>query len=103
MTFKSAVWYRIALVLSALNLIAVPFATEPWHTALHATLALAFGLWAQRLRERSSGTDFQARLEALEGELTNVRRELSETQERLDFAERLLARGPEPHRVDPGR
>ena len=40
------------------------------------------------------GGELEPRLEALEFEVSDLRRELSETQERLDFAERLLA-GPE--------
>ena len=47
--------------------------------------------------------ELPARLEALEAELNTLRQELSETQERLDFAERLLARGPETRRVGPQR
>ena len=39
--------------------------------------------------------DADSRLEALENEVGTLRQELSETQERLDFAERLLARGPD--------
>jgi hypothetical protein len=39
-----------------------------------------------------------ARVEALEHELTSVRRDLSETQERVDFAERLLAQSREGKR-----
>ena len=39
------------------------------------------------------------RMEALEHELASVRRDLSETQERLDFAERLLAQSQEPKRL----
>lgn len=35
------------------------------------------------------------RLDALEHEMTTLRQELSETQERLDFTERLLSRGRE--------
>jgi hypothetical protein len=44
-----------------------------------------------RGRRHPEGTPLDAQLEALEGELRSVRRDLSETQERLDFAERLLA------------
>jgi hypothetical protein len=69
----------------------------------HATLALAFGLWAQRLRQRPVGGELQAGLEALEIEVSELRRELSETQERVDFAERLLAHAPESRRVGPER
>jgi hypothetical protein len=106
MTFKPVIWYPIAVVLSVINLAGVGFAAaqaQPWHAAIHAALALAFGLWAQRLRRGPGGGEFQARLEALEVEVSKVQQELSETQERLDFAERLLAQGPEARRVGPER
>jgi hypothetical protein len=106
MTFKPVIWYPIAVVLSVINLAGVGFAAaqgQPWHATIHAALALAFGLWAQRLRQGPGGSELQARLEALEVEMTKLRPELSEMQERLDFAERLLAQGPEARRVDPQR
>jgi len=106
MTFKPAIWQPIAIVLSIVNLVGVGFAArsaEPWHAAIHATLALAFGLWAQYLRQGPGGSRREARLEALEGEVSELRRELSEAQERLDFAERLLVQGPESRRVGPER
>jgi hypothetical protein len=108
MTFKSAMWYPIAGVLSAINLVAAGFAigqAEPVHAGVHVALALAFALWAHRLRQRSGGeSELQARLEALEaelGELGGLRQELGEMQERLDFAERLLAQGSETRRMGP--
>jgi hypothetical protein len=108
MTFKSRIWYPIAGVLSLINLVAVGFAAqsaEPWHAATHGALALAFGLWAQRLRRRPGGSELPAelpaRFEALEAEVYTLRQELSEAQERLDFAERVLAQGPEARRVGP--
>ena len=106
MTFKPAIWHPIAVVLSVINLVGVGFAAasaEPWHAAVHAALALAFGLWAQRLRQGPGGSERQVRLEVLEAEVSNLRRELSETEERLDFAERLLAQGLESRRVSPDR
>lgn len=112
MTFKPALWQPIAIVLSVINLVAVGFASgeaEPWHAAGHAALALAFGLWAQRLRQRSGGSaleggsEIPARVEALEAEVSNLGRELGEALERLDFAERLLAQRPESPRVGPER
>ena len=106
MTFKPAIWYPIAVVLSVVNFVAVGFAlrpAEPWHAATHAALGLAFGLWAQRLRRGPGGSEVPARLEALEADVSRLRQELSETQERLDFAERLLAQGPEARRVGPQR
>ena len=107
MTFKPAIWQPIAVVLSVLNLVAGSFAAasaEPWwHVTMHATLALGFGLWAQRLGlgRASAGSELAAGLEALQFELNDLRRELTETQERLDFVERRLAQGPDPHRVGP--
>ena len=110
MRFKSAMWYPIAVVLSVINLVAVGFAageSQPWHAGLHAALGLAFGLWAQRLRQGRRGSELQAPLEvldaldALEAEVSKLRQELSETQERMDFTERVLAKGPEARRMDP--
>jgi hypothetical protein len=43
----------------------------------------------------------EARLEAVEQELAGLHHELSETQERLDFAERLLAQTREGKRIGP--
>jgi hypothetical protein len=45
--------------------------------------------------------DATAHLQALDQEVGALRREMVETQERLDFAERLLAQGPEARRVEP--
>jgi len=47
--------------------------------------------------------ELAAGLEALEIEVGQLRQELSEAQERLDFAERMLAQEPEPRRVNPER
>lgn len=106
MTFKPALWYPIAVVLSVINLVGGGFAigqAQPWHAAIHAALALGFGFWAQRLRQGPVGNELQAELqaglEALEAEVSTLRQELSETQERVDFAERLLAQDPETRRL----
>jgi hypothetical protein len=40
-------------------------------------------------------------LDALEAEVSRLRQELTETQERMDFTERLLAQGPEGRRAGP--
>ena len=104
MTFKRAIWYPIAIVLSVINLVGVGFAAgepQPWHAALHAALALAFGLWAQRLRQAPGGSELQAPLEGLESEVDALRAEVAELHERMDFAERLLAQVPETRRVAP--
>jgi hypothetical protein len=107
MTFKPAIWYPIAVVLSAANLLAAGFAigqAEPVHATVHVALALAFGFWGRRLRQGPAGSELLDRLEALEAlevEVGNLRQELGETQERLDFAERMLAQGAESRRVGP--
>jgi hypothetical protein len=116
MTFKPSVWRPIAFVLAAINVVSVgpaAAAAEPWHASIHAALALACGWWAVRLGgQRSTGTlagqplvaaEIEDRLAALENETSNLRRELGEAQERLDFAERILAQSSEQRRVGPER
>jgi hypothetical protein len=105
MTFKPAIWRPIAVVLSGLNVVAVGFAAaaaEPLHAATHGALALAFGLWAQRMRSPPTGNEgeLEARVEALELEVSSLRQDLAEAHERLDFAERLLSRVSETRRPD---
>jgi hypothetical protein len=104
MTFKPSVWRPIAMGLSALNLVGVGFAAgaaEPWHAGIHAVLALAFASWSQRLRRGAVPGESPAGLEDLEAEMNSLRGELTEIQERLDFTERMLARGAETRRVGP--
>ncbi len=50
-------------------------------------------------RSRSVPDDVTGRLEELERALQNVQQELAETQERLDFAERLLSATREERRI----
>ncbi len=107
MTFKPATWYPIAILLSVANVIGVGFATGAVHSMTHAALAVGFGVWAQRLgRRRESEADEKSfetsdAIESLEAEMIKLRQELIETQERLDFAERMLAQRPDPRRVGP--
>ena len=115
MRFKPSIWYPISAILAVINVGAIAFAVgEPWHAMSHGALAVAFGLWAQRLKQRRDqalAEQQQAleapggggeRLEVLENELTRLRQELGETQERLDFTERMLAqRTQDRQRVEP--
>jgi hypothetical protein len=110
MNFRPALWQPIAIGLSAINLVAVGFAAaaaEPAHAAIHSGVALAFGLWAQRMQRRRGVGDgeveVQDRLEGLEAEMGDLKGQLSEVQERLDFAERVLAQGAETRRLGPDR
>ena len=50
---------------------------------------------ARRISGEAPHPQWEAELEALEDEVTRLRGQLGETNERLDFAERLLTRGQE--------
>ena len=55
-------------------------------------------LWIARMRAArlpSPSIDVTERLEAVEHRVDELQHELAETQERLDFAERLLSKGRE--------
>jgi hypothetical protein len=53
---------------------------------------------ARRIDGDARHPQWEAELEALEEEVARLRGQLGETDERLDFAERLLTRGGEAHR-----
>ncbi|HMG18984.1 MAG TPA: hypothetical protein VK573_09685 [Gemmatimonadales bacterium] len=103
MTFKPRVWEPIAWILAGINVAAVYFAALPgetWHATAHAVLAVAFALWARRLRRLrtepmpdGSTAERLAEIEARVAEfdqLPNVETRLAELEERLDFTERAL-------------
>ena len=50
-------------------------------------------------RPESPSSDVTARFEALERGVQDLQPELAETQERLDFAERLLSKAREERRI----
>jgi len=58
---------------------------------------------AKIVRRRSARAESlpadNARFEALEGTIERLQQELTETQERLDFAERMLTRAREERRI----
>jgi len=100
--FKPTTKFQILFWLSALNLIFLGYALpNVLHAAGHGLLVLGFGLWARRVwrdsrggleeaRPEAPGSDNEERFADLGDEVSELRRQLSETQERLDFAERLL-------------
>jgi len=57
---------------------------------------------AERIRGRPAATVDDAQIESLRDELEQVRREMGELQERMDFTERLLAKQRNPQQVGPG-
>ena len=75
-------------------------------TAVVTVLIGAMGTWgavriAKIIAHSRGGGDIAAHLQALDQEVGALRQEMIETQERLDFAERVLAQGPETRRVEP--
>jgi len=105
MRFNPRIWTPIAQVLTVVNVAAVYFAareTEPIHALAHAALGAACMLWAERLRARASRERFDAEMaqaELMPGEMDHVHHELAELQERLDFAERMLAQRRDTDRI----
>lgn len=57
---------------------------------------------AQRLAQPGGGGGSAAEVEALRGEMDDLRFRLTELEERLDFAERMLARQRDPNQLPPG-
>jgi len=107
MTFKPAIWYPIAVAGAAINVAGIGFAAkplEPMHMAVHAVLALAFGLWARRLRYAPLALgegQFPVQIEGLQDQINMLRQDIGEMHERLDFTERILAKGSEARRPGP--
>jgi predicted nucleic acid-binding Zn-ribbon protein len=73
-------------------------------------LTLVFGIPAvtvlkmarlRAARQESPSPDVTGRLETLEHDVQGLQQELAETQERLDFAERLLSKSREERRINP--
>lgn len=110
MWFKSRVWIPIAWAASLVNLYFV-FTVgpgQPAHATGHGVLAVLFALGAQRLMvrqrrdalqgdERQLLEDVQTRL----GDLADLQRRVAELEERVDFAERVLAQQREGQRLGP--
>ena len=69
------------------------------------TAIVAFTLYKlAKLRADRSGlppADVSARLEAVERDVQQLQDELAETQERLDFAERLLSQARDARQISP--
>ena len=74
------------------------------------TVVLVFGIPAvtalkiarlRAARQASPSADVTGRLETLEHDVQSLQQQLAETQERLDFAERLLSKSREERRIGP--
>lgn len=102
MTIK--MWRRLAIAASVFNVAGAGFAIaagEGWHAGIHVSLAVGFGFAAQRLAElegkRAPDTMQQqldaqaAALEEAQNTLALQSKQLAELEERVDFAERMIA------------
>lgn len=106
MKLNPRIWVPIAQFATAINVGAVYFAAqaaEPWHATLHAGLAVALTVGVDWLRARARTADVlsdgrMAGQDMVPGEMEQVRHELAEVQERLDFTERLLSQRREQER-----
>lgn len=113
MWFKHRAWIPIAWLGSAINVGAVWMAAvpaEPAHATLHAGLAVALALGARHLMARRQaslpGAELQQALdesEQLQRTIDEMQPRIQELEERLDFADRLLAQQRDPERSHPPR
>ena len=104
MTFKPKIWFPVAVVAVVVNLAGMGAAInagEIPHAGLHAALAAAFSYWAWRLYEKRRPVQGQAQLTELEEDVTHLREELAEANERIDFAERMLVQQEQKRREPP--
>lgn len=87
----------VALFLAALNVAGGIYASltaEPMHAFVHGAFAFGFGLWAWNLKRTPAPPATRLpepdRADLLAENLTDLERELRDTQERLQFTEELL-------------
>ena len=116
MALKPGIWLSIAVLFGLGNLVALLVAArtippDPLHLAIHVVLIAGAAAWAYRLRVRQRAASRQIApetadaldlLEAAEAEAQELRRQLAEAQERLDFSERIRAPSPGQRRQEDG-
>jgi hypothetical protein len=105
---------KLVLFLSALGWMAVNVAGffmaaatdgSNAHLATHVGVAIGCGAVAwflrPRRRQQRAVTQGDPRVEVLEAEVTDLQRQLNETQQSLSFTEQLLAKRPESRKDQP--
>ena len=110
MTIKT--WRRLAVVASVFNVAGAGFAIaagEGWHAGIHVSLALGFGFAAQRLGEidrKAAPDSLQSQLDAQAAALEEAQamlalqaKQLTELEERVDFAERMLVQARDKQKL----
>ncbi|MGQ0814020.1 MAG: hypothetical protein ACT4O1_06095 [Gemmatimonadota bacterium] len=101
MNIKRAVWFPIAVGLIVINAAGAVYAlvmSETMHAYVHGAILVGSVLWARYLRHEPPRRDERQdhKVEMLEADLSDLERQLSETQQRLDFADQLLKQKKRP-------
>jgi len=109
MWFKHRAWIPIAWLLSLGNLAGTWLAArtgEPWHATIHVLLATGLAVGARHLMTRQRRVPADELQEALDDNerlqqvVDTMQPRLPELEERVDFAERLLATHREQNHQD---
>ncbi|HLZ45881.1 MAG TPA: hypothetical protein VKQ05_09430 [Gemmatimonadales bacterium] len=113
---STSLWRRIAIALAVFNVAGAGFAIaagEGWHAGIHVSLALAFAFAARRLQQayvaREAGSvqqqleEHAAALQEMQDALTRQSGQIAELQERVDFAERMLAQARDRQQLEARR
>ena len=79
----------------------VLFAVSVWH--LSRALGARIRRWGLPPADDAARTELLEAQAAILGDLESLRREMAELAERMDFAERLLARPRDAQRIGPGQ
>jgi hypothetical protein len=93
-------WFKFAVVAAVANVgfgLYASVVEEPVHAFVHGALAVIFGVWASFMsREKPVAQDPAEvkKVMMLEDNLSDLERQLHETQQRLDFADQLLKQRP---------
>jgi hypothetical protein len=98
------IWAPLAVVFAVLNVGAmIVFRHDPGHSMIHLALAAGGVWWSSRLRatQRASTLEGAQMSDVLElrEEVEVLRHEMLELEERVDFAERMLAQARELDRI----
>lgn len=105
MTFRRG-QYVIAIALGVINLGGAIYAFltgEPMHAFVHGTFLVGSAVWLRYLndhRETTKRID-NDEVQMLQGDISDLQRELHETQQRLDFADQLLREQKNKQQGDP--
>src|SRR5688500_9291182 len=88
-------WFKFAAIAAVANEgfgLYASVVEEPVHAFVHGALAVIFGVWASFMRHERVVEDTVEvkKVTMLEDNLSELERQLHETQQRIDFADQLL-------------